>query len=319
MSKQAVFMAGQAGDIMSAMSVLKYRKEVFGDSEIVWFVSNDNRDLLKYQDIELREFPRGFGYPKMVYEENKKFIDAGKEPIWEDWEPLVNEKNQMNPELKNNYPSLNDITEGYFPAPHQISVEKRHNISYPDCSKMVFGIPNSYEWHPVLLFSDEERKKVNDFIARMGNGKRIIFETFAGSSQSILSEDMVFKTMEICNDHWPNCNFIFASHKFLRGHESFPDSLRGRSNVFFASNFTVRQCGLIAEQTDLMISVSSGITVAASAWGLIQPPTAQFCGSFICSTKTLSHCRFELVTADDKTFENAKDEFYSKLIQLLNE
>lgn len=318
MNTVAIFMAGQQGDIMSALSVMRYRKELWGDDcKIVWFAAKENFDIFKYQDIEVREFPRGFGYPQMVYEENKKLVDAGKEPIWEDWLPLVDEKNHMNLALKNNFPSLADIDYGYFPAPHQIPVNLRHGWDYPVCSKKIFGVPDNYEWHPVINFSDEERQEANDFMKDQMPGRKVIIESFAGSGQSLLDEAMIEKSMALCEERWVDCNFIFASHKFLRNNEKFPAYFFKQAGVYSCANFTVRQCALIAEQCDLMISVSSGITVASSAWGIKQPPTIQYTGSFICSTKSLANGHFELVTYDDKSIEQSKEVFYNTLEKLL--
>lgn len=332
----AVFMAGQKGDIMCALSAMRYRDEIFGDAKIVWYAAIENFDLFKYQDIEVREFPRGFGYPQMVYEENKKLVDAGKEPVWEDWLPLVDEKNHLNLALKNNYPSLADIDYGYFPAAHQIPVQKRHGWDYPVCSKKIFGIPDHYEWHPVIKVSEEEKQIISKWfppyhvIANSNNElvkkKTIAIETFAGSGQSLMNDEMVRNAMKICRQELGECYFIFVSHKYLRSQEDFPEELMNDKDVYFASQYSVRQCAYIVACCDLLISVSSGVTVAASCWenkyrpGSVFKSIIQFCGSIICSTISLSEGRrFELVTYDDKPFENAKNEFYEKLKLLLNE
>jgi hypothetical protein len=314
----AVFLAGQAGDIMEASSVLRYRNELWGDAKIVWYIDDANRDLLAYQDIELRTFPRGFGYPEMVIEENKKLVEQGKEPIWEDWLPLVDENNHMNLELKKNYPSLADIDYGYFPAPHQVDVVKRHNVTYPDVSRKVFGIPDSYEWHPCLEFVEEDYDKVESFLDEVGKGKIVFIETFAGSGQSLLDEEMVMTAMDMCDDVWPDCKFVFGSHKFLRNKEAFPEHFFENINVYSCKDFTVRQCALIAGSSDLIISVSSGITVAASCWYNKPVPTLQFTGSSICGTKALALGEIVQVFADDRTIQSAKQQFYNELTNLLN-
>lgn len=314
-----IFLAGQQGDIMEASSVLKYRNELWGDCKIIWFLEDRNMDLLKHQDIELRTFPRGFGYPEMVIEENKKLVDAGKEPIWEDWKPLVDENNHLNLELAKTFPSLAGIDFGYFPAPHQIPVEKRHNIEYSNCSKMVFGVPEHWEWHPFLDFDENDFEAAEQFEEGMGKGKKVLIETMAGSGQSLLDEEMIAKAMSLCNEYWGDCNFIFASHKFLRGNETFPQGLFEQPGVYSCANFTVRQCALIAGGSNLIISVSSGITVAASCWYNKPVPILAFAGSEICGTRAIALGRYELVTADEKSLDNAKEEFYSRLIELLKQ
>lgn len=315
-----IFMAGQQGDQISALSVMKYRDELWGDCKIVWYSDKSNFDNFKFQDIEVREFPRGFGYPEMVEAENKKLIAEGKEPIWEDWLPLVDWDNRMNVALKHKFPSLEDIDIGYFPAPHQVSVSNRHGIEYANVSKKIFKIPDSYVWHPVLKFSDEEREEVKEFMYEMPHVKTIAIESFAGSSQSKIDGVQISNAMVICRQILGDCNFIFMSHKYLNGDEKFPDGWINGTDIFSASRFTVRQCALIVEQCDLLISVSSGISVASSAWGLKTPLTLQFCGSKICSTAALNTGRrFELVTTDDKSLRDAVLEFEIKLTNLLKQ
>lgn len=315
----AIFCAGQSGDCLTISSVIKYREALWGDCHIVWYIADENKDLLKYQDVELRTFPRGFGYPIMVAEENKKLIDAGEEPTWEDWSGLVDENNHLNIELAKNCPSLAGINFGYFPAPHQMSVSKRHAIPYPLISKKVFGIPNNYEWHPVLAFSDEEIEVVKNFIPRRYVEHYIAIETMAGSGQSVLNDIQVRKSMEICREILGVCNFVFLSNKYLRGNELFPADIINDANNLFCADFTVRQCALIVDLCDLLISVSSGITVASSCWGNEPVPTIQYTGSAICSTETMALGRFELVTHDEKPVHVAENEFYERLKFLLNE
>lgn len=305
--KVGIFAFGQAGDLATCMSVLKYRNEIFPGKKIIWFANFPNADMLRYAPIsEVRPWPwAGNGLP------------IGTPDYWP---MLCNGMNRLNTELSKQFEGTADLIDGYFPCPFMLSVEKRHGVDYPNCSRKVFNVPDDWPWHPVLNFSDEERQEADKFINELGGSKKIIIESFAGSSQSKFDESMFVKTIELCSEMWKDCVFIFASHKFIRGNEQFPNYLLARADTTSCAKFTVRQCALIAEKCDLMISVSSGITVACSAWGVRQPKTIQFCGSWVCSTKTLSKTtRFELVTADDKLFENAKNEFYEKLKLLLNE
>lgn len=312
-----IFLAGQQGDIMSAMSVLKYRNELWGDDhKIIWYADKNNFDLFKYQDIEVREFPRGFGYPNRVKEENDIiWAKAGDKVLWEDWEPLVDENNHLNIELAKNYPSLEGIDIGHFPAPHQLPVEKR--LAYPLCSKKVFGVNMDLEWHPVLAFSDEEMDLASDFLSELPDKRIVCLETMAGSGQSLMNDEQVRKSMQICRDILGECNFIFMSHKYLNGNEKFPEDLLLENH--FCSDFTVRQCALIVDYAEILISVSSGITVAASCWGNTSVPIMQFCGSDVCSTRAMALGRFELVTHDEKPLHVAQEEYYSRLKLLLNE
>lgn len=320
-----IFCHGQAGDAATVSSVLKYKNELWGeDAKIVWYISNENADLLKHQDIEVREFPRGYGYPEMVERENQKLIDEGKEPIWADFLPYVDENNHLNLELKNNHPLLKEFDYGYFPAPHQVPIDKRRGINYPIVSKNVFGIPNEYEWHPVLEFSQEEIVKVYDYMDKMSlllfypAGKKIAIETFAGSGQSKLTALQIIDAMDLCRKILGDCNFIFLSHKFINGNENYPEGLINNIGVATASRFTVRECALIVGNCDLLLSVSSGITVASSCWGNPKVPILQYAGSEICATKELALGEFVLVTTDGKSERTAQEEYFTELTKLLN-
>ena len=90
-----------------------------------------------------------------------------------------------------------------------------------------------------------------------------------------------------------------------------------RKGIYSCADFTVRQLSFFPFYCHLLISVSSGITVSCSSWQSDTIPIIQYCGSFICSTKSLALGQFELVTADDKTKESAEAEFYNRLEQLL--
>lgn len=318
MKTVGIFLHGQAGDILTASSVLKYRDELWGDHRIVWYIDDNNRDLLKHQDIELRTFPRGYGHPKMVEEQNK-LLQGTDKPRWENWQPLCDSNNRMNLSMKHLYPSLADIDVGYFPAPHQMTPVQRHGLDYPTVSKRVFGVPPHYEWHPVISFSDEEHADAKRFLRRVGDSRKVFIETFAGSGQSILDEEMLVHAINIISEAWPDTAFILGSHKFLRGNEAFPSYLYENPCVFSLGQWlTVRQSALVSSKCDLLLSVSSGLTVAASAWDLICPPILQFCGSWVCSTKTLATSECILVTADDKPKQQAKDQYFIKLMYLLN-
>jgi len=314
----AIMLHGQCGDAMTATSVFKYKEELWGEGcKIVWFASAENWDIFKHSDIEVREFPRGFGYPEMVVEENRKLVEQGKEPVWEDWKPLVDENNHLNLELAKNVPSLSEFQIGYLPAPHQVPHSKRLNLDYPNVSRKVFGIPDNYEWHPVLAFSEQERIDAKTFMDNLPDGRNIFFETFAGSGQTFLTEEIVERAMWICREYWKDCNFIFGSHKYLSGNEQYPQGFFERKGVYSCSNFTARQTALISGKCDLILSVSSGLCVAASCWGNNPVPIIQAAGSFICSTQSLALGEFELVTSEHKSYEKAKDDFYLALINHL--
>jgi hypothetical protein len=115
-----------------------------------------------------------------------------------------------------------------------------------------------------------------------------MLETDYNSSQSGWNDELTVETMRICRQEWGECNFIFASN---RDNTRFFDD----KGVVSARNFTIRQVALINDYANLFIGVSSGVSVATSAWGLKPTPKIQYCNSLICSTASLSNGDFELV------------------------
>ena len=167
--KIGIFLFGQVGDLATAMSVLKYRNELWPNKEIVWFANWPNADLLRYAPIsEVRPWPwAGNGLPEGS----------------PDFYPLLcDENNRLNKELAKNYELTADLETGYFPAPHMVAPEKRVGLDYPNVSRKVFGIDEKAEWHPVLSWSNKELEK--SIFGRLIN-KIILLETFCGSSQSL--------------------------------------------------------------------------------------------------------------------------------------
>ena len=322
-NKIGIVLPFQNGDLITGTSVLKYRDVLWPDCDIVWFCNEPHSDALKFQDIETRYFPHGWGILANdiagIYSERVKKDKEEGRPEWEDWSILMNSENRLKQELKNKFSSFSDLSDAYFPAPWMLSVQQRHGLSYPDCSKKVFGVPMDWEWHPVIAWSEEEREAIERFLNPLAYRKLIYFETFAGSDQSKITQENVEVAVRMCRQMWPNCGIIFSSHKFLRAQENFPDGWFDDENILHAKDFTVRQCGLLNNYVDLIISVSSGTTVACSAWNNKPTPILQLCGSFICSTKNLALDRhFELVTTDHKTYEQWSNEFYSTLSDVLN-
>lgn len=310
--KYGIFCQGQIGDTATVMSVLKYKDELFPDKDIVWFINSPNCDLLKYnrEVSEVREWPwAGNGLPIGT----------------PDFYPLLcDENNKLNKELAKEYELTKDLEDGIFPATWMVDIDKRRGVSYPNVSKQLFGIPEDWEWHPLLYFSVEEFEMALDFMKKIkpsyshSKGNIFAIETFAGSGQAKVTAIQIIDAMDICRKVYGECYFVFVSHKFINGDENFPEGLINNVDVFSASHFTVRQCALIVGFCEMLISVSSGVTVAASCWNNNVVPILQFCGSKICGTQEISLGEFVMVTHDDKSLRSAWEEFKTKLIELLH-
>lgn len=294
--KIGIFCFGQVGDIATAMSVLKYRKELWGDREIIWYANWPNADLLRYAPIdEVRMWPwAGNGLPEGV---------ADFYPM------LCDKRNRLDMEKAKMFQLTSDLWEGYFPAPHMLTPEQRHGIDYPNCSRKVFGVEADKPWHPVLSWSEDELNLST--LPIIPTRKTIMLETFFGSGQSKFEDLMTVKTIEMCREAWGSCNFIFASHKNT---EQFKDFEGYRT----LDKLTPREAALYINHCDLFVGVSSGMSVVTSAWGLKPVPKVQYCGSYTCSTVALSTGEINLITSDDKPLEQSKQEFYTKLKEVIS-
>lgn len=194
--KIGIFLQGQVGDLATAMSVLKYRKELWGDKEIIWYANYPNADLLRYAPID----------------EVRPWLWAGNglpEGCPDYYPMLCNENNRLDLEKAKQFEGTADLEDGYFPAPHMMTPEKRHGIDYPNVSRKVFGIAPDREWHPLLSWSEQEKS----YGYELPGTKTIMLETFCGSGQSLWDDLMTVRTMEICREKWGSCNFLFCSHK----------------------------------------------------------------------------------------------------------
>lgn len=296
--KIGIFLFGQIGDIATAMSVLAYRNELWPNKQIIWFANWPNADLLRYAPIsEVRMWPwAGNGLPEGT----------------PDFYPLLaTPEGRLDLVKAKDYELTRDLSDGYFPAPHMMTPEQRHGIDYPNCSRKVFRVDPTWQWHPVLSWSEEEI--VNSLWLWLRNKPRrtIMLETFYGSGQSKFDDLMTVKTIEMCREAWGSCDFLFASHKNT---EQFKD-FEGYVSL---ANLTPRQAALMINHCDLFVGVSSGMSVVTSAWGLKPVPKVQYCGSYTCSTVALSTGEINLITSDDKPLEQSKKEFFVKLREVIS-
>jgi hypothetical protein len=224
---------------------------------------------------------------------------------------LKDANNRLRHDRKADFEEIRDLDDGYFPAPWMYSVEGRHGIDYPNISRRCFGVDKTWGWHPYLFFSDEERAMVKTFCGSMPYSKTIMLETFGGSGQTTWDDSITRLTMDVCRNELGDCNFIFASVKYLKDSYNFPPDIMSQKGVFSIADMTVRQTALVNDYCDLMVCVSSGISVATSCWGAKPVPKLQFCNSFICSTVSLANGDIELVTP------KLRGGFKEKLINIL--
>lgn len=268
--KIGIFLPTGVGDIMTAMSVLKYKDYLWPQKDVVWFCNMPNADAVRFNDSisEIRPYP---------------WEGISVDPYTQ----LKTHDNRLSQTRKHEFDITSDLEDGYFPAPWMVS--DRDTSQYANVSKKIFGIPNNFEWHPHLGFSKEEKINANNFILDLPKRKNILLETKFHSGQSGWDDDLTKKTISICREHWGECNFIFASLN------SNADSFGGIS----CQEFTVRQMTLINNLCDLFVGVSSGISVATSCWGSSPIPKIQFCNSIQCSTQAIANGEIHIICPDE--------------------
>ena len=296
--KIGIFLFGQVGDLATAMSVLRYRDNLWPGKQIIWYANWPNCDLLRYAPInEVRPWPwAGNGLP---------------EGTPDFWPLLCNENNRLDLIKAAQYELTADLEDGYFPAPHMMTPQQRHGLDYPNVSRKVFGIAPDRPWHPMLSWSEEEKAHVDRIAIRFPLRRNVMIESFFGSGQSIWDDMFTVRTMEICRDKWGSCNFFFASHKNT---EQFKDF----EGYYSLSKFTPRQASLMINHCDLFVGVSSGMSVVTSAWGLRPTPKVQVCGSHTCSTVSLSLGECNLITGDGYSKEDVLRQYEHKLREVIS-
>ncbi len=247
--KVGIFCPGMHGDMGLCTAVLKYKDVLWPGKDIIWFTSLDptyasRLDMLKFNDAisEIREWPCGIDFH------------------------LISNEGILIPERRSDCESLKDLDIGYFPAPWCVLPGKKwESMHYANIPKTIYGVDPSWEWHPYLGFSDEEREMAKDFHSTLPYKKTVMLETTLMSANFQLSDDVVRNIMAQCRVKWGDCNFIFASKIGKAGVRDYAE-FAGKG-VVSASQFTVRQIALVHDYCDLFIGVNSGLTVAVSCWG----------------------------------------------------
>jgi hypothetical protein len=169
---------------------------------------------------------------------------------------------------------MKDLEKGYFSAPWAVLPSPKFgDIHYAEIPKIIFGIDPSWEWHPYLKFSDEEREAAKEFCGNLPHAKTIMLETQLISAGNFNRSDSVIRDiMQLCRNKFGKCNFIFASKI---DHSKYVDDL----GVVSASHFTVRQTALVHNHCDLFIGVCSGITISCCCWDNKPVPRIETCGA----------------------------------------
>lgn len=293
--KIGIFVHGQHGDIALCTCILKYKDIMWPGKEIVWFLNLSPEkatyaDMLKYNDAvsEIRDWPQ------------------------EDFRNLMDANGQLILNRRQDYESMKDLHNGYFPAPWAMLPNNALNdVNYSNIPRMVYGADPSLAWHPYLGFSNEEREMAREFCSNLPHPKTIMFETQLRSAGNFnLSEEVIKNMMAICRAKFGKCNFIFAS---MMDHTKYVDD----PGVVSASHFTVRQTALVHNYCDLFIGVCSGLTQVASCWGNKPVPRVEMCGTMIQSS-VIANGPVTSFICDNMSLENMNIGFARTVQEVVN-
>lgn len=310
LGKIGIFLPANNGDVMSAMSVLKYADMLWPDKQVIWFCNPPVADAFRYNDAvdEVRPYP------------------------WEGAEVDFNtngmrneHNNRLNMKKAKEFEITADLSDGYFPAPWMFEPSQRPPIEYPNISRQVFGVGDSWEWHPYLCFSQEEREQIAHFVKALMPYRTIMLETVCHSNQSAWNDNLTRKTMELCRYYFGHCNFLFAAEENVdRFNTSLGNDILG-SILPLKKDLTIRQTALLINHCSLFVGVSSGISVATSCWGSKPVPKLQYCGNRICSTAAMATGPIEVIECEKYTsgpdwdHTAAEQVFETKLREILNQ
>lgn len=294
MGKIGIFVSEHHGDMALCSCVLKYKDILWPGKEIVWYCSLSPErasylDLLKHNDAisEIRDWPDVFF--KEISANGKLLLDKAAA-----------------------FDSMKDLECGYFPAPWAVLPNNAlNNMHYANIPRFVYGADPSWEWHPYLGFSEEEKEEAREFRAKLPHTKTIMLETQLRSAGNfILDDEIIADIIKAARAKFGQCNFIFASKV---DHSKFFDD----AGVVSCSHVGIRQAALIHNHCDLFVGVCSGITQAASAWGNKPVPRVEMCGTPITSS-VIANGPVRSVICDNWTREQMKERFPLAVAEEIN-
>ena len=287
---------------MTAMSVFKYRDQIWPDKDIVWFCEERHSDALKFSSVsEIR--------PYLDEYNNTLRACSGIGPG----------KNRLDLEKAKHFPATADLEVGYFPLPWMLnSPSEREGICYPQISQRIFGVDLSLPWRPCLSFSDDEKVMVTKMMSALPHKKTVMFEN-SPCAYSAWNDDLTRMVMSMTRERWGPANFFFASG----GHRSGNDMARffDDPGCISGADLTARQIALVNDHCDLFVGVAGALTFATSCWGAKPTPKLIYTGSEIFGARGIANGRIEIVAMEKHKHNKqvAENDFRSKLTALLSE
>jgi hypothetical protein len=281
MGKIAIFAPFSAGDMTISTCILRYKNILWPKSEIVWFSSTSNYDILKFTP-EVSEI--------RVHCTHHYGPDVRK----------ADRSGELSPN-RNKFDDTSDLDLGYYTTPwgNPNLLRDRFDIPYAFFPRVVIG-GKMPEWKPCVFFSKEEDDKAKNLIGSLPYKKTVMLETKSKSGQSLWDDSCTSKTLEILRSTVGNCNFVFASPGSHIGFES--------NGVVDCSEFTARQCIPIYNRCQLFIGVSSGVGCLTTSWSAVESvPRIEFCHNSRMSTCHLVKGQNVLCTTREHLFNSVAD------------
>ena len=234
--KIGIFAPWGVGDLCLSTCVLVYKDRLWPNSQIIWFVSSENKDLLRHNPYvyETREWP---------------FPWAQTKPEWT--EARGDTHGELRPS-KLRYAALSDLDCGYFSTPW-LNTSLLY-LPFAAIPQRIFGIPDTDPWHPAVYYSKEEEAKANSMVERCPKRFNVMIETHCKSGQSLWTASTTEVVVAECRRSFGDCNFFFASRN------------NGRQDGTDCSSLSARECIPLYNRMDLFIGCTSGISCVTCSW-----------------------------------------------------
>lgn len=294
--KIGIFAPFAQGDMIMSTSVLRSKRELWGECEIIWFAMRSFADSLA-------------GIPEISeirWHDGQGGTRAGVELTRENWlghsapgcaPDLLSLRGPTLGEFRKEHPLVQDLDRLYFPCLWAWDPAFRSGTDYGLFHRRAFGVPDSVPaGHPCLTFTPEEDEKAAEFVRSLSTFERplnIMLETVALSGQSRWDDSM---TIDVCRMaggilQGRGVNFVFGSPGSDKW--GFGKDLK---------DFTVRQCIPVYNACDYFIGVGSGISWATCSWSALDKPRIEYVHSPELSVKCVSGSSQHSVAHDRASF-----------------
>ncbi|AWK90196.1 glycosyltransferase family 9 protein [Azospirillum thermophilum] len=132
-----------------------------------------------------------------------------------------------------------------------------------------YGRPITVPIENVIVLTDEEEQRVEDFVRRTGlmnHEHRILFECSPKSGQSFVTPDLAQEVAALVYDRLPSASVVFSTH--------LPMALR-HPQSYHGGELSLRESAALTRYCTLFVGAGSGGTVAATSTAAQPLPNIQ--------------------------------------------